>query len=317
MRVLLAGASGALGHTLTPALVAAGHHVFGTTRSGNAESITAAGATAVRMDGLDRDSVLAAVEESEPDVIIHQLTSLRGGINPKHFDRDFALTNRLRTEGTDHLLEAAKAFGVGRFLAQSFTGWTNARPGPGGTTAPADESEPLDPRPAKESRESLAAIRHLEEAVMAAEDLEALVLRYGGFYGPGTGIAQGEDGEMLRMVRQRKLPIVGGGRGVMSFVHVEDAASATVAAVERGAPGLYNIVDDEPALMSEWIPGLAAALDAKPPRHLPTWLARPMIGEHGVTWMTNARGSSNAKAKRELDWRLRYPTWRIGFAEGL
>jgi len=317
MRVLLAGASGALGHGLTPALVAAGHQVFGTTRSGNAESITAAGATPVRMDGLDRGSVLAAVEETKPDVILHQLTSLRSGFSPKHFDRDFAMTNRLRIEGTDHLLEAARAFGVGRFLAQSFTGWTNPRCGRGGTTAPADESEPLDPHPAKESRQSLAAIRHLEEAVTAATDLEGLVLRYGGFYGPGTGIARGEDGEMLEMIRQRKLPVVGGGGGMMSFVHSEDAASATVAAVERGAPGLYNIVDDEPARMSEWIPGLAAALGAKPPRRLPVWLAQPMIGEHGVNWMTASRGSSNTKAKRELGWTLRYPTWRAGFANGL
>lgn len=317
MRVLLAGASGALGHSLTPALVAAGHDVYGTTRSGNTDAIAAAGATPLQMDGLDRDSVRAAVEEAKPDVIIHQLTSLRAGINPKHFDRDLALTNRLRTEGTDHLLEAARAVGVPRFLAQSFTGWTNPRPGPDGSFTPADESEPLDPHPAKESRESLAAIRHLEEAVTTATNLDGLVLRYGGFYGPGTGIARGEDGEMVAMVQARRLPVVGSGAGRMSFVHAVDAAAATVAAVERGAPGLYNVVDDEPASASEWIPALAAALGAKPPRHVPVWLARPLIGEHGVNWMTAARGSSNAKAKRELGWSLTYPTWRVGFAEGL
>lgn len=269
------------------------------------------------MDGLDRDSVRSAVEEAKPDVIIHQLTSLRAGINPKHFDRDLAMTNRLRTEGTDHLLEAARAVGVARFLAQSFTGWTNPRPESGDPSVAADESERLDPHPARESRESLAAIRHLEEAVTTATDLEGLVLRYGGFYGPGTGIAHGEDGEMVALVRARKLPVVGSGAGRMSFVHAVDAADATVAAVERGAPGLYNIVDDEPARASEWIPALAAALGAEPPRHVPVWLARPLIGEHGVTWMTASRGSSNAKAKRELGWVLRYPTWRVGFAEGL
>ncbi|MDC5696361.1 NAD(P)-dependent oxidoreductase [Intrasporangium calvum] len=317
MRVLLAGASGALGHSLTPALVAAGHDVFGTTRSGNTDAIATAGATPLQMDGLDRDSVRSAVEEAKPDVIIHQLTSLRAGINPKNFDRDFATTNRLRIEGTDHLLEAARAVGVSRFLAQSFTGWTNPRTGFGGSSVPADENEPLDSQPAKESRVSLAAIRHLEEAVTAASDIEGLVLRYGGFYGPGTGFAHGEDGEMLAMVQARKLPVVGAGGGRMSFVHAVDAAAATVAAVERGAPGLYNVVDDEPARASEWIPALAAALGAKPPRHVPVWLARPLIGEHGVNWMTTSRGSSNAKAKRELGWTLAYPTWRVGFAEGL
>ncbi|MGW5239337.1 NAD-dependent epimerase/dehydratase family protein [Monashia sp. NPDC004114] len=318
MRVLLAGASGAIGHTLTPALVAAGHAVHGTTRSDtHAAAIERAGATPVVMDGLDRDSVLRAVEEAKPDVIIHQLTALKGGLNPKHFDRDFAMTNRLRTEATRHLLEAARRNGVSRFIAQSFTGWTNERTGPSGSGGLADESTPLDPHPGREARETLQAIRWLEDTVPATPDLDGIVLRYGGFYGPGTGIARGEDSEMLELVTRRRLPIVGSGAGLWSFIHVVDAASATVAAVDHGDRGLYNIVDDEPAPVSDWLPALARELGAEPPRHVPAWLARMLIGEHGVNTMTNARGSSNAKAKRELDWTLRYPTWRVGFAEGL
>ncbi len=313
MRILLAGASGALGHTLTPALVAAGHQVFGTTRSGAAAAITAAGATPLTMDGLDRSSVMRAVEEAKPDVIIHQLTALRPGTDPKHFDRSFALTNRLRIEGTDHLLDAARTFGVGRFLAQSFTGWTNPRTG----TGLADETSGLDPDPAPQSRETLAAIRHVEEVLTSATHVEGVALRYGSFYGPGTGIAKGEDGPIVRMLRQGRMPLVGDGGGVWSFVHAVDAASATVLAVERGAPGLYNIVDDEPARVSQWLPALAEAVGAKPPRRVPVWLARLLIGEHGVNLMTKIRGSSNAKAKRELGWTLRFPTWREGFANGL
>lgn len=314
MRILVAGASGAIGHSLIPALVAGGHEVFGTSRSeDHFRGISAAGATPLRMDGLDRASVLTAVDEAKPDVIVHQLTALKDGINPKHFDRDFAVTNRLRTQGTDHLLEAARRQGVGRLVAQSFTGWTNARTGGG----PAGETTPLDPHPAPQAVRTLAAIRHVDETVAGAGDLDGLVLRYGGFYGPGTGIARDEDGAMAQMIRARKFPIVGSGAGQMSFVHAADAAAATVAAVERGAPGLYNIVDDDPAPVSEWLPALAAALGAQPPRHVPGWLARLLIGEHGVNMMTAARGSSNAKARRELGWTLRYPSWREGFAKGL
>ena len=314
MRVLLAGASGAIGHTLTPALVAAGHVVHGTTRSdSHAAAIERAGATAVIMDGLDPGSVLRAVEDAKPDVLIHQLTALKGGLDPKHFDRDFAMTNRLRTEGTRYLLEAARANGVGRFIAQSFTGWTNSRNGSG----LANESTPLDPHPGREARESLDAMRWLETTVPATRDLDGIVLRYGGFYGPGTGIARGERSEMLELITKRRLPIVGTGAGVWSFIHAVDAASATVAAVERGASGIYNIVDDEPAPVATWLPALAREFGARAPRHVPAWLARLLIGEHGVNMMTTARGSSNAKAKRELGWALRYPTWRVGFAEGL
>jgi len=318
MRVLLAGASGAIGHTLTPALVAAGYTVHGTTRTDtHAAAIERAGATAIVMDGLDRDSVLRAVEEAKPDVVIHQLTALKSGMEPRHFDRDFAMTNRLRTEATGHLLEAARANGVSRFIAQSFTGWTNARNGPSGPDGLADESTPLDPHVGREARESLDAMRWLETTVPSTRELDGIVLRYGGFYGPGTGIARGEDSEMLELITKRRLPIVGSGAGVWSFIHAVDAASATVAAVERGTPGLYNIVDDEPAPVADWLPALARELGAKPPRHVPAWLARLLIGEHGVNMMTDARGSSNAKAKRELGWALKYPTWRVGFAEGL
>ncbi len=315
MRILLAGATGAIGHNLTPALVEAGHTVVGTTRTqSHFGAITAAGASPIVMDGLDRDSVFAAVEEAKPDVVIHELTSLKGGMNPKHFDRDFAMTNRLRTEATDHLLAASREHGVTRFIAQSYAGWPAPRTGP----AISDETAGYDPHVAPEARESLAAIRHVEEAVLAATDLDAMALRYGGLYGPGTGVARGEEGEMLEMVRQRKFPIVGkGDGGLWSFVHALDAATATVAALDRGAPGIYNIVDDEPAPASEWLPVLSRVLGAKPPRHVPTWLARPLIGEHGVNMMTTARGASNAKAKRELGWRLRYPSWRVGFVEGL
>lgn len=314
MRILLAGATGAIGYSLTPALVDAGHAVFGTTRTERrAGVITAAGATPILMDGLDRDSVLAAVDEAKPDVVIHQLTSLKGGMNPKHFDRDFAMTNRLRIEGTDHLLEASRRNGVTRFIAQSYAGWPAPRTGP----AVADETAGYDPHVAREARESLAAIRHVEDAVLAATDLAAVALRYGGFYGPGTGLAIGEEGEMLEMVRKRRFPIVGRGGGLWSFIHAADAATATVAAVDRGAPGIYNVVDDEPADAAEWLPVLSRALCVKPPRHIPTWLARPLIGEQGVNMMTSIRGASNAKAKRELGWQLRYPSWRVGFTEGL
>lgn len=313
MRILLAGASGALGHTLTPALVAAGHEVFGTTRSSHTAQITEAGATPLQMDGLDRDSVMAAVEEAKPDVIIHELTALSAGIDPKHFDTSFATTNQLRTQGTDHLLEAARTFRVGRVLAQSFTGFTNPRTGPG----LADEASGYDPDPAPEARQTLAAIRHVDETVGGATDLDGVVLRYGGFYGPGTGIAKDEHGDLLEMVRRRRLPVIGSGAGVWSFIHVADAATATVAALEAGSPGIYNVVDDEPVPVADWLPALAKAIGAPAPRHLPLWVARAMIGAHGVNLMTTIRGSSNAKAKRELGWTPAYPSYRVGFATGL
>jgi nucleoside-diphosphate-sugar epimerase len=240
-------------------------------------------------------------------VIVHQLTAI-AGLDMRHFDRDFAMTNRLRIAGTDHLLAAGRAVGVRRFVAQSFTGWPYAR-----TDGPVkSEDDPLDPTPAREMRQSLAAIRHLEAAVTGASWTEGVVLRYGGFYGPGTSMAPG--GEQFEMVRKRKLPLVGDGAGVWSFIHIADAAEATVAAVDRGKRGLYNVVDDDPASVAEWLPALAQELGAKKPMRVPRLVGRLFAGEAGVVVMTDARGASNAKAKRELGWQPRHPSWRQGFA---
>jgi len=313
MRVFVAGATGAVGRKLVPALVAAGYEVTGTTRSaGKAEAVRAAGAEPVVLDPLDRDAVAAAVAAARPEVVIHQLSALANAESDfKHFDREFAGTNVLRTKGLDYLLAAALDSGARRFIAQSFTGWSNERTG--GPVK--SEQDPLDPHPTAASRETLAAIRHLESAVTGASGIEGLALRYGLFYGPGTGFERG--GPQVEMVRKRKLPIVGGGTGVWSFIHIEDLTGATVAAVERGAPGVYNIVDDEPARVAEILPYLAGLLGAKPPRRVPAWLVKPMLGEHGISMMTAVRGSSNAKAKRELGWKLVYPSWRQGFRAGL
>ena len=310
MRVLIAGASGAVGSRLVPVLVAAGHEVVGTSRSAeHLAPIEAAGARGVVMDGLDAASVRAAVLDAQPDAIVHELSAL-GGVAPdlKHFDEQFAGTNALRTRGTDNLLAAAREAGVGRFVAQSFTGWPNERSGGPVKT----EDDPIDPTPTAASRETIAAIRYVEQATTEAG---GLALRYGGLYGPGNVIGKG--GELLDMVEQRKLPLVGDGAGVWSFCHIDDAASATALAVTRGAPGVYNIVDDDPAPVSEWLPELARIIGAKPPRHVPALVARPLIGEHGVSLMTKIRGSSNAKAKRELGWEPKYPSWREGFRTGL
>ncbi len=312
MRIFLAGATGAVGRRLLPILVQAGHEVVGTTRDRQrVRALEAAGAEGVVVDGLDRDAVMAAVTEAKPDVVIHQLTALSGRANLRRFDQYFAQTNRLRTEGTNNLIAAALAAETPRFVAQSYTGWPNERSGSPVKT----EEDRLDPNPTAASRRSLAAIQHLESAVTGTPGLDGVVLRYGSLYGPGTALGAG--GELLEMVRRRQLPIVGGGTGIWSHVHVDDAAQATLLAVERGARGIYNVVDDEPAPVSEWLPELAEAVGAKPPRRVPTWLARPLLGEHGVSLMTQIRGSSNAEAKRVLGWRLRYPSWREGFRTGL
>lgn len=312
MRVLLAGATGALGSSLLPMLLQAGHDVVGTTSThAHLDGLRRAGAEPVLMDGLDAVSVTRAVTDARPDVVIHQLTALKGLTNLKKFDREFAVTNRLRTEGTDHLLAAAQESGAKRFVAQSFTGWTNPRTGGPVKT----ESAGLDPRPTAASRQTLAAIRHVEDVVVNAPGLTGIVLRYGGFYGPGTGISTG--GDMLQMVHRRKLPVVGDGTGVWSLIHIEDAARATLQAVDHGDAGVYNVVDDDPAPVSEWLPALATAIGARPPRRIPVWLARLLVGEHGVSLMTQLRGSSNAKAKGELDWQPRYRSWREGFRSGL
>jgi 2-alkyl-3-oxoalkanoate reductase len=300
MRIFVAGASGAIGARLVPQLVQRGHEVIGTSRSPKkAERLRALGAEPVALDVLDPDAVRKAVAAAEPDAIVHQATALTGASDLKHFDKTFAQTNRLRTEGTDALLAAGRSAGVNRFVVQSYAGWPYARVGGPVKT----EEDPLDPEPAAEMRETLAAIRHLEAAVLAEG---GIVLRYGGFYGS-------PDDPQLELVRKRQFPLVGDGGGVWSFVHLDDAASATVLALERDKTGIYNIVDDDPAPVREWLPALATVLEAKPPRKVPRWLARLVAGESGVVLMTEIRGASNAKAKAELGWTLRYPSWRQGF----
>ena len=264
------------------------------------------GAVPVVADALDPDLLAGAVGRAKPEVIVHQLTAI-GSFDPRHFDRAFAQTNRLRSEGTDHLLSAGQAVGVRRFVAQSYAAFPYARTG--GPVK--SEQDPLDPTPAREMRETLAAIRHLEEAVLDARWTEGIVLRYGAFYGPGTSMAP--DGEQSELVRRRKFPLVGDGGGVWSFIHVADAAEATVAAVEHGSRGVYNVVDDDPAPVAEWLPALARTLGAKKPMRVPRFIGRLFAGETGVVMMTELRGASNAKAKRELAWRPAHPSWRQGF----
>jgi nucleoside-diphosphate-sugar epimerase len=313
MKVFVAGATGALGKALVPMLVANGHEVTGMTSSpAKQDLVRSLGALPVVADALDPDAVAQAVAQAEPDVIVHQLTALSGAIDLRHFEKTFEPTNRLRTEGTDHLLAAGRAVGVKRFVAQSFAGWPYARTD--GTVK--TEDDPLDPTPVEAMRGAHDAIRHLEETVTGATWTEGIVLRYGGFYGPGTSFAL-PDGEQLVMIRKRKLPIVGNGEGIWSLVHISDAATATVAAVEHGSRGVYNVVDDDPAPTREFLPAAAEVLGAGKPRRVPRWVGRLLAGEPAVVMMTEVRGASNAKAKRELGWQLRYPSWRQGFAEGL
>ncbi len=310
MRVLVAGATGAVGRHLLARLVAAGHQVVGTTRNARkVDLVRRHGGEPIVMDGLDARSVRSAVESAKPDAIIHEMTDLAGVSDLRRFDRTFAVSNRLRTEGTDHLIAAARGAGVKRFVAQSFCGWPYARVG--GPVK--SEDDPLDPNPPAELRRSLDAIRHLEQAVTQARGLDGIVLRYGGFYGPDTGVF---DGAFVEQIARRRTPLIGDGNGWWSFLHVEDAAAATVLALERGEPGqIYNIVDDEPAPVRAWLPALAGMLGARPPRHVPAWLARLIAGEHLVVMMTQQRAGSNAKARRALDWQPAHPSWRQGFAE--
>jgi nucleoside-diphosphate-sugar epimerase len=266
------------------------------------------GAVPVVADALDPDQVAEAVARAEPEVIVHQLTAI-GALDMRHFDRDFALTNRLRTEGTDHLLSAGQNVGVRRFVAQAVAGY-GAYVRTGGPVK--SEEDPLAPAPARQMRETLAAIRHLEEAVLGARWTEGIVLRYGAFYGPGTSFTPG--GAQFELVRRRKVPLVGGGGGVWSFIHVADAAEATVAAVERGRRGVYNVVDDDPAPVAAWLPALAQTLGGKKPMRVPRFVGRLFAGETGVMMMTEIRGASNAKAKRDLGWRPKHASWRQGFA---
>jgi nucleoside-diphosphate-sugar epimerase len=312
MRILVAGATGAVGRQLLPVLVGAGHEVFGMTRSPDKlDAIRGAGGIPVIADALDGAAVLSATRHAMPEVVVHELTAIPPRLDIRKFDREFALTNRLRREGTDHLLDASRAVGARRFVAQSFAGWPYAREG--GPVK--SEEDPLDPDPPPALGPTLAALRYLEAKVTGVGAMDGMVLRYGWFYGPGTSIGAG--GSVVEDVRRRRLPLVAGGTAVWSFIHVEDAARATLAAIERGRPGIYNIVDDEPAPVAEWLPALAAAVGAKPPLRIPAWLARLVIGRHGLAMMTEIRGASNAKARRELVWAPDWPSWRRGFERGL
>lgn len=308
MRVFVAGAGGAVGRRLVPMLVEGGHEVTALTRSREKEDeLRAAGAAPVVADGLDRDAMVAAVIAASPEVVVHQMTALAGGLDFRRFEKTFAQTNALRSTGTDNLLAGARAAGARRMVAQSFAGWPYARTGGPIKT----ETDPLDPDPPTALKTTLDAIRHLEAAVCGSQGIEGVALRYGGFYGPGTSLAPG--GEHVDLVRKRRWPIVGGGAGVWSLIHIDDVAGATLAAIEHGDPGIYNVVDDQPAPVNEWMPYLAEVLGAKPPRHVPAWVGRLAAGEHGLAMMTSIRGASNAKAKRDLGWTLRYPSWREGF----
>jgi nucleoside-diphosphate-sugar epimerase len=305
MRVFVTGATGALGQHLVPGLVAAGHEVTATTRTpGKAGQLRAAGAAPVVLDGLDRAAVLAAVQAAAPEVIVHQMTALADMRSLRNTDRVFAATNELRTRGTDNLLAAAAAAGTGRVIAQSYTGWTNERSGGPVKT----ENDPFDSRVLPSAARTLAAIKHVEQTV-PLQVPEGIVLRYGSFYGPGASQI------LLDLLRKRMLPVIGGGTGIWSFIEITDAAAATIAAVDRGAPGVYNVVDSDPAPVTDWLPYLARVAGAKPPLRVPAWLGRLLAGEFVVNQMTTARGSSNEKARKDLGWEPRYASWREGFRD--
>jgi nucleoside-diphosphate-sugar epimerase len=313
MKVFVAGATGVVGRRLVPLLVAAGYEVSGSTRSPEkAGWLRDVGAGAIVVDALDRTAVMQALIQARPEVVIHEMTGLTGAKSFKKFDDEFALTNRLRTDGTDYLLEAARAAGARRFIAQSYGNWNYERSGSSAKT----EDDPFDPDPPANQRKTLEAIVYLEQAVTGARDIEGIALRHANHYGPCTGFAL--DGDLVKLVRTRKLAVIGDGTGVWSFIHVDDLAQATIAAIERAKPGAaYNIADDEPVPAATWIPGLAEAVGAKPPRRVPVWLGKLAAGEVGVSMMTRIRGASNAKAKRELGWHPYYRTWRDGFRTGL
>jgi 2-alkyl-3-oxoalkanoate reductase len=311
MRVFVAGATGAVGKRLVPLLVAGGHSVVGLTRNpAKTDAIRRAGGEPAIADALNRAAIVQAVASARPDVIVHEMTSLGDANDLRRMARSFAATNRLRTEGANNLLAAAKQANTPRIVAQSFCGWPYAREG--GPVK--SEDDPLDPEPPRQLRRMLEAIGYLEKAVTSSSGIEGVVLRYGAFYGPDTGLF---DGPMIEQLRRRRVPLIGDANGCWSFLHIDDAAAATAIAVERGAAGIYNIVDDEPAPVREWLPALAAMLGAKPPWRIPKWLARIAAGEHIVTMMTEARAGSNARAKRDLAWQPKRPSWRQGFAEVL
>lgn len=312
MRVFVAGATGAVGRELVPGLISAGHTVAGLARSAaKAEAIKRAGAQPIVADIFDAPTIRQALVSFQPEIVIDELTGLSGMTDLAHFDRTFTATNLLRTEGTDLLLLAAREAGARRFIAQSYCGWTMAR----GGDAVKPESEPLDPDPPQEMRHTLDAIQYLERTVTGSAAPEGIVLRYGSFYGVGTGVLEPA---MIDHIRRRRMPLLGDGGGWWSFLHVDDAASAAVAAIDRGTAGqIYNIVDDDPAQVKEWLPALAAMLGARPPLHIPAWIGRLVAGEHMVAMMTQVRAGSNAKAKRELGWQPSHPSWRGGFADVL
>ena len=302
MRVFVMGATGALGRYLVPGLVAAGHVVTATTRTpGKAARLREAGAEPVVVDGLDREAVIAAVQAAAPEVIVHEMTALADMRSLRKPDKLFAATNELRTRGTDNLLAAAARAGTRRVVAQSNINVNERSGGPVKT-----EEDPLDSRPVPSATRAMTAIKYVEKTV-PLEAPEGIVLRYGSFYGPGTGDF------LLDAVRKRQLPLIGGGTGIWSFIEITDAAAATLAAVERGEPGVYNVVDSDPAPVAEWLPYLATVVGAKPPLRVPAWLGRLLAGDFAVTLMTSARGSSNDKARKELGWEPRYASWRDGF----
>ena len=312
MKVFVAGGSGAVGRRLVLQLVGGGYEVVAMARDeGKASWLRRVGAQLVVADALDGAAVAGAVEASKPEVVIHLLTALAGVHSYKNFDKEFALTNRLRTEGTDYLVKAAQAAGVRRIIAQSYGNWNYERTG----SAVKTEQDPFDPHPPANQVKSLRAIRYVENAVVNADRIEGIALRYGNFYGPGTDLDLG--GDIVAQVRKRQLPIVGDGAGIWSFAHVDDAAAAAIAAIEHGNPGVYNVADDEPAPLAKWLPDLATVVGAKPPRHVPVWLGRLAAGEVGVSMMTQIRGTSSAKARAELGWSPRYRTYREGFRNGL
>jgi nucleoside-diphosphate-sugar epimerase len=303
MRIFVAGATGAIGRQLLPKLAAAGHEVAGMTRTpAKLDDVRAMGAAPILADALDASEVSAAVTGFRPEVIVHELTDL-GGLDMRDFEGSFVATNRLRTVGTDNLLAAGHAVGIRRFVAQSYAGWPFARSGSRVKT----EDEPLDPDPIPPMRPAFEAIGYLERTTLAADWTEGIVLRYGSFFGPGTGLDLG--GEQLELIRTRRWPVIGDGEGVWSFIHVEDAADATVAAIERGTRGVYHVVDNEPVPIAQWLPVVAARIGAKAPLRLPRWLGRIVAGEAATVVMTEIRGASNAKARRELGWQPRY-SWR-------
>jgi nucleoside-diphosphate-sugar epimerase len=312
MRILIVGATGALGKRLVPLLIAAGHEVVATTRTVNKmQGLHSVGAEPILLDLLDRDAVKRAVQSARPDAVVHQASSLARMRSLKHFDNEFGMTNRLRVEGTENLMAAALAVGTRRFVAQSYTGWPNERSGDRIKT----EADRLDTNPPQSMIRTLQAIQGMEQIVSGARDITGIVLRYGSFYGPGTSVCPG--GDIVEAVRQRKFPIIGNGAGIWSWAHIDDCARATQSAIEHGSAGIYNIVDDDPAEVSRWLPDLAQAFGAKPPLHLPAWLGRLLIGEARVSMMTKIRGSSNAKAKEMLAWRPTYASWRDGFRRGV